>query len=385
MPRTRPAKKTTPEVQQLEDRCTPALLAVLNNNALAAFNPNLPSASLGTPIHTLTPGGELIVAMDLRPGTTLLYGIAVNPNGNSDVGTLVSLDLSKGNALWTQVPTVGAPIQLFNGTLGGGGSTVVDTAWNPSTGNLQIIDDAGDSYEYNPATSTVSQDAFISAPLAGIAYANGTLYGYEESPGGDKLVTVNTFTGNTTVVNNIRAGGFNQQATNYYLTGLAGDGAGHIYANININGTNELWQLGLTPGSDSTLLGEFAGNVNVGDITFIPDSLLGGGSGAKATGANLVRAGNGGAVKGLRVQFNEALNPPTAEAASNYILQVTRGQGKHRHKVTLSPSSIVYDPADDSVTLFFTPHGNDRSVTVTVLGGSPGGNATFTLPLPRHP
>src|SRR5579884_2862280 len=117
--------------------------------------------------------------MDLRPGTTLLYGIAVNPNGSSDVGTLVALDLSRGNLTWNQVPTVGAQIQLFNGVLGGGGNTVVDTAWNPATGHLQIIDDFGDSYEFDPAKSAVSQDHVVGPRIAGIAYVNGTLYGYQ--------------------------------------------------------------------------------------------------------------------------------------------------------------------------------------------------------------
>jgi hypothetical protein len=378
----RSAKKTTLQVQQLEERCTPAIVGILDNGAgtLAAYNPNLPSASLGTPIPTLSPGGQPVVAMDLRPGTSLLYGIGVNPGGPSDVGTLLSLDLSKGNAVWNPVPTIGAQIQLFNGVLGGGGSTVVDTAWNPSTGHLQIIDEAGDSYEYNPTTAAVTQDAFINRALAGIAYANGTLYGYAEGSGGgaDAIVTVNTFTGGTTVVNTIHSFGFNISANDYEFVGLAGDGAGHIYANLDVSGSNELWLLGLASGSESTLLGQFAGNPNVRDIAFVPDSVL---TGAQATGATLVHPGQHSAVTKVRLEFNGALNPATAELASNYLLQTTRGTGKHRHKVTVSPNSIVYNPADDSVTLAFSARPSDRAVTVTVLGS----NAVFTLALPHHP
>lgn len=171
-------------IEVLEARIAPAkVIAVDNANHLFSFDSATPNQLSADVSITGLSGTERIVALDFRPLTGVLYGLAIDdPDANPDNGRLYSIDATTGAA--TAVGT------NFGITLTNGASYGFD--FNPVVDRIRIVNSADQNFRVNPdtgavvATDTTLDNAADTEDIRAVAYSNSyasagltTLYGLD--------------------------------------------------------------------------------------------------------------------------------------------------------------------------------------------------------------
>ncbi|MCI0394268.1 MAG: DUF4394 domain-containing protein [Chloroflexi bacterium] len=119
------------------------IVGLTGANALVRFNSATPGTISGpTPITGLQTG-EVIVAIDFRPATGELYGLAITNSAGPDTGRLYVIDPATGAA--TQVG--GSP---FSTTLADGASYGFD--FTPVADRIRVVNSADQNLRVNPDT-----------------------------------------------------------------------------------------------------------------------------------------------------------------------------------------------------------------------------------------
>lgn len=407
MKQSRPAL----HVEILEDRCTPSTLLALNGaNQIVAYDSNSPSTPQGATRTLISPGGVPFVSLAYRPGTGQLYGLALSGN----LGQLYTIDLASGVA--TQVPTTGATLNLQ-------GDFASDLAWSPDGQTLRIMADNDSNYAFNAGAQTISHNPSLqyggmgsslhpgvfNAQVSAITYVGNTLFGFDNNTG--DLVAIDPNTGSVSSVNHFRVGGVDQHPGNAADESLDTDSAGNLLFTAAIPGS-ALVQLNPNVGSDSTIKGSFGPNFPIfADVVAVPSGVAvptdlapatpsSGTTGTPNTPVATAPAGivsvtalrtSKGAVVGLKIRFDSAMNPATVRALKNYALRIASPGHSRAGKI----ASISYDAKTHTATLLIKFQPNDTRATLTVnsaaitdlhgiaLDGDhdshPGGKAVFTV------
>jgi hypothetical protein len=200
---------------------------------LAIFDTTAPATILGRhPITGLQPG-EIIVAIDARPATGGLYGLAISGAG-PDSGRIYTLDPGTGAA----APVGTAP---FSTTLPHGASYGFD--FSPVADRIRIVSSSDTNLRVNPDTGALMA---TDTPLSGsngvsaIAYdsnspgaADTTLFGYARTP--NKLVRIGDYYGSPASPNGGQVSAFGASGVTFVSPrvgfDIAPDGSGFVSGN----------------------------------------------------------------------------------------------------------------------------------------------------------
>lgn len=170
-------KKNPATIEALETRIAPAtIFAVNDSNTLFSFDSETPGTlSAGTPITGLG-AGQLIKAMDFRPATGGLYGIAISGAAAPFTGQLYLIDPATGAA--TAVGAAFSNALLTN--------TGYGMDFNPTVDRIRVVNSTEENLRVNPETGALTTDTNLTGVTAlnAIAYTNNyegttstTLYG----------------------------------------------------------------------------------------------------------------------------------------------------------------------------------------------------------------
>jgi hypothetical protein len=160
------------QLQQLEDRTTPADGFVLSNNALIPLSNFL--SSPGIQATSIPPIGitgiipnQQIVSIDYRPQRGNLYGLGYNPIQGSvqlyTINTKTGVAAPVGTS-GTFVDGSGNPVRI-----GVNGTTAIEMDFNPAVDRIRVVTSTGQNFRMNPNTG-----AFIDGDLGG---ASGSVAG----------------------------------------------------------------------------------------------------------------------------------------------------------------------------------------------------------------
>jgi hypothetical protein len=236
------------------------IYAVTTGGALVRFDSATPGTTTSVAITGLVPG-DVIIAIDLRPATGVLYGLGA-------MSRLYTLNPSTGAA--TVVGSAGS-FTLSGLTFG--------FDFNPVPDLIRVVSDADQNLRLNPNDGTLTATdvnlAYASGDPnfgqnpteIGVAYSNNvsgaistTLYGIDS--GLDILVTQNppnNGTLNTLGSLGVNAGG----SVGFDISGVTGT----AYASLVVGGVSGFFTINLATGA-ATLVGTIGtGTAVIGDIT----------------------------------------------------------------------------------------------------------------------
>ena len=261
-----------PRLEPLEDRNLLAtLVGVTTGGSLVAFDSSSPGTFILNKAITGVTSGQHIAAIDFSPVNGDLYGLGIGTGTSAGIGQIYTIDPTTAAAT-----DVGTP---FSSKLAG---TAFGFSINPVSGNIRVIDNAGDNLQVSATSgSRLSTDTNInpsSDTVTAMAFSNNTpgaavttLYGYEISGGNDMLVTVGSVGGSPNspssgTLTNVGPSGVKTSSAGQNL-GFAIDANGNAYLNLVVSGNSGLYTANLSTGS-VTLVGNFS--TPMSDITVAP-------------------------------------------------------------------------------------------------------------------
>ena len=135
------AVRIRPQLEHLETREVPAtLVGLTSTNSLIRFDSATPGTLIGAPVAvTGLLGADVLGGIDYRPSNSLLYGVGSDGAGNVRVYTINATTgvATAINAVATATPLTG---------------TAFDVDFNPVPDAIRVVDAAGNSTRFSPAT-----------------------------------------------------------------------------------------------------------------------------------------------------------------------------------------------------------------------------------------
>jgi len=269
-----------PSIEPLESRIAPAtVFGVNDNNGLFSFDSATPSTLSAVTAITGLGAGELIKAMDFRPATGELYGVAISGAGPF-TGRLYKI-----NPVTAEATAVGG--SPFSTTLNVGIGFGMD--FNPAVDRIRLIHQNNTSLRINPDDGTLAAtdtNISVASTITGIAYSNNytgaastTLYAIHYF--NDDLFTIGGLNGNPSPNGGvgIKVGDINVSTDSNtndrlgfdILTTLEGNTA--FYSGV-VGSIQNLYTLNLTTAA-ATLIGSIGtGATQVFDIAVQPPAPL---------------------------------------------------------------------------------------------------------------
>jgi hypothetical protein len=266
------------QLEQLEDRSTPAVAYALQSNALVAFDTSNPAAALPSIAITNIAAGQTLVGIDFRPQNGMLYGLGYN--SGAGVVQLYAISHRTGAAT-----AIGGPI---GGVIG----NHFGFDFNPTLDRIRVVNDAGQNFRIDPNTGALAGGAFdgnINGAVLGldaIAYTNSqpnasvtTLYGLnattnqlviQSDPNTGLTTSALTVTLNGAVLDFTAINGFDIP-TGVNVSGNNQPATGSAFASLTVGGTTGLYAINLA-NAQATFLGNIgAGNINTPGLAIQSD------------------------------------------------------------------------------------------------------------------
>ncbi len=265
--------KYNTSIETLETRIVPArIFGIDGNNGFLSFDSADPTVVTSIPLSGIE-SGQVLRALDFRPATGELYGMAYDSQGSNDVP---GLDLIQFYKIATATG-VATPLPQSYGFISSGSAFGMD--FDPVTDTIRVTENPNKNYRFDPTTGGgIATDTSITgaSQVAALAYTNNypgatstTLYAVDYTL--DDLHIIGGKNGNPspnggvgTKVADISVSSFDAARTSLdILTALEGNVA--FYA-IKTNTTHRLYNLDLVTGAAS-LIGTIGdGNIPVFDI-----------------------------------------------------------------------------------------------------------------------
>jgi hypothetical protein len=176
--------------------------------------------------------GELLLAIDVRPATKVLYGV-------SNMNAIYTINVTSGYAIATLVSDVPFTPGIQGTTLG--------FDFNPSTDQITLVTNAGQNLKIDPVTGrVVSVDFPVKLPITGSAYWGATLFGIDANEA--KLYRQDPTTGALTLVGPtglvLRSeGGFDATASGQALAAFFSGMTGGSSATVPTTTTREAYRV----------------------------------------------------------------------------------------------------------------------------------------------
>jgi Domain of unknown function (DUF4394)/Calx-beta domain len=260
-------RKCRPALEELEDRRVPTTaFGLTTSNGLFTFDTNTPSQTTQPLPITGLAANEQLEGIDIRPADGKLYGLGLVPNTTTlrlyVINTQTGAATQVGNApLLLDTAKVTNPSDL---------GTAFGLDFNPQADKLRVVTNTGRNFRVDPATGmTVDADPVAAGvqfdtdinpagqAIVSLAYTNDTpgatsttLFGYNFA--GDQLVRVggqdgnpSPNTGTTTVIG---SSGIFADFAGVANQGFDIQGTDSAFANVLVNGVENLYSVNLTNG-----------------------------------------------------------------------------------------------------------------------------------------
>ncbi len=248
--------------------------------SLVTFDSASPSVMTTIGAFSGVVAGHTVREIDARPLNGQIYAISTDATFNAQVYTV--------NASTGALTPAGATFPLTGAT-----SAIASMDFNPQADRLRIVTRGGQSYRWNPVTTTfVQQDTSVAyaagdpqagvvPDLVGVAYSNNvafanstTLYAWDYS--NDTLLTIGGVLGSPSpnggqAFTVATPGAFRtfSAGLDMEISGLSG--TAFVTHDDPANGTSmSLFTIDLTTGAE-TLLGGYGTGVFIGSITAVPE------------------------------------------------------------------------------------------------------------------
>ncbi|HUR29867.1 MAG TPA: DUF4394 domain-containing protein [Saprospiraceae bacterium] len=171
-------ESVSPDNAQIEERGSTTTVAyypsvgfyaLSTSNMIYTYRSGPPATIISKAQVTGLGDGEVLLAIDVRPATRVLYGV-------TNMNNIYSIRVSSGLASATKVSQV-----PFKPGIQG---TTIGFDFNPTTDKISLITNANQNLKIDPVTGQVlSSDGYIKIPVTGSAYWGSTLYDIESSEG----------------------------------------------------------------------------------------------------------------------------------------------------------------------------------------------------------
>ena len=121
----------------------PVVGLVQGTNSVIQFNTSTPGTVSAQTLITGLVTGDTLKAIDYRPATGVLYGLATNPSNT--VGRLYTIDLATGVATMVGAPQTAA-----------GPATLWDINFNPVADRIRVVNDQGENARLVPDSGALA-------------------------------------------------------------------------------------------------------------------------------------------------------------------------------------------------------------------------------------